>query len=269
MTGQRAALCADRVTWVAGGRPVLDGVSLSAPAGRFTGLLGPNGSGKSSLLRLLAGLSHPTSGTVTLDGTGLARIPRRALARRMAFVPQETATDTDMTVLEAVLLGRIPHRRALAATSAEDLRLAQEQLARLGLGPLAHRRWTTLSGGERQRVGLARALTQQPTHLLLDEPTNHLDVNHRLDLMEHLATTPCTVVAALHELDLAARYCDHLVLLHEGRVVAAGPAEHVLTAPTVARVFRVRATVRPGPDGRPELRLGPRGPRPTTATETG
>ncbi|WP_344748464.1 ABC transporter ATP-binding protein [Streptosporangium vulgare] len=196
------------------------------PAGRFTGLIGPNGSGKSTLLRLLAGLLRPRAGTVLLDGRRLGELPRREVARRLAVVAQEVSTDIDMTVADVVALGRIPHRSPLALIGRDDLRDAretEEALERCGLAGWGGRRWSTLSGGERRRVGIARALAQRPTELLLDEPTNHLDIHHQLDLLRMLSRAPATVVAALHDLNLAARYCDHLLLLEAGRLVASGP----------------------------------------------
>ncbi|MEV4171229.1 ABC transporter ATP-binding protein [Nonomuraea sp. NPDC049709] len=244
------------VTWTAQGRPVVDGITVDITPGGLTGLLGPNGSGKSTFLRLLAGLLRPHGGAVLLDGHDLNRLPRREVARRMAVVAQEVSTDVELTVLDVVLLGRIPHRGRLAASAgAGDLSHARRALRRCGLAALERRRWSTLSGGERQRVNIARALAQEPTELLLDEPTNHLDIAHQLALLDLLATTPVTVVTALHDLNLAAQYCDHLLLLHEGRLIAAGPPGQVLTEDTVERVYHVRAEIIASATGRPSLRF--------------
>ncbi|KAB8194649.1 ATP-binding cassette domain-containing protein [Nonomuraea phyllanthi] len=253
------SLRAHDVTWTAQGRPVIDGVTVEIPPGGHTALLGPNGSGKSTFLRLLAGLLRPEGGTVLLSGHDLHRLPRRAVARRMAVVAQEVSSEVEMTVLDVVLLGRIPHHRRLAAVAGEeDLTYARRALGRCGAAELEQRRWPTLSGGERQRVNIARALAQEPTELLLDEPTNHLDIAHQLALLDLLAAIPVTVVTALHDLNLAARYCDHLLLLHRGRLVAAGPPEQVLTGETVERVYGVRAEITTSPTGRPGLHfLGP------------
>ncbi|MGW4668346.1 ABC transporter ATP-binding protein [Streptosporangium sandarakinum] len=254
------SLDAHDLTWSAGGTPVIDGITVSIPQGRLTGLLGPNGSGKSTLLRLLAGLLRPRAGTVLLDGRRLGELPRREVARRLATVAQETSTDIDMTVADVVMLGRVPHRRGLAMVSHDDphdVLETEKALARCGLAGWGSRRWSTLSGGERQRVNIARALAQDPTELLLDEPTNHLDIHHRLDLLQMLADTPATVVASLHDLNLAARYCDHLLLMEAGRLVASGPPAQVLTEQWMERVYRIRATVSLSPDGRPHLRYAP------------
>ncbi|MFF0771625.1 ABC transporter ATP-binding protein [Nonomuraea wenchangensis] len=250
------SLHAHDVRWTAQGRPIVDGITVAFPRGGLTGLLGPNGSGKSTFLRLLAGLLRPRGGTVLLDGHDLDRLPRRDVARRLAMVAQEVSTDAELTVLDVALLGRIPHHRRLAApTGEDDLGHARRALRRCGVADLEHRRWSTLSGGERQRVNIARALAQEPTELLLDEPTNHLDIAHQLALLDLLAATPVTVVTALHDLNLAAQYCDQLLLLHEGRLVAAGPPGQVLTEKTVERVYRVRAEITRSAAGRPSLRF--------------
>ncbi|MEU4835165.1 ABC transporter ATP-binding protein [Streptosporangium sp. NPDC023615] len=259
------SLDAHDVTWSVDGTPIIDGITVSIPRGRLTGLLGPNGSGKSTLLRLLAGLLRPRRGTILLDGRRLGELPRREVARRLAMVAQETSTDIDMTVADVVMLGRIPHRTGLAMTGRDgprDVLETEKALARCGLAGWGGRRWSTLSGGERQRVTIARALAQDPTELLLDEPTNHLDIHHQLDLLRMLAGAPTTVVASLHDLNLAAQYCDHLLLMESGRLVASGPPARVLTERWMERVYRVRATVSLSPEGRPHLRYTPLAPAP-------
>ncbi|GAA3390543.1 ABC transporter ATP-binding protein [Cryptosporangium minutisporangium] len=228
--------------------------TLDAPSGSFVGLVGPNGSGKTSLLRLLAGLSRPDSGRILLDDVDRATLSRRALARRVAYVGQHTAPDADLTVRDVLLLARIPHRALLAPVTAADHEAVDDSLDRAGLSGYGPRDWASLSGGEQQRVNIARALLQRPDVLLLDEPTNHLDIRHQLELLDDLARSPLTVVAALHGLDLAARFCDRLVLLDAGRVVAAGPPVEVLTPERIAAVFGVAADVTLDEEGRPLLR---------------
>ncbi|MBT2897210.1 ABC transporter ATP-binding protein [Streptomyces sp. McG3] len=247
---------AHRLEWTVSGRAVVDGVTFTVPPGSFTGLIGPNGSGKSTVLRLLAGVLRPSTGQALLDGTDVATLKRRCVARRLALVAQETASEVEMTVAQVVMLGRSPHHRRGAATDS-DVRAVEQAMATMGVAALAERSWTTLSGGERQRASIARALAQETPALLLDEPTNHLDISHRLDLLEVLSHIDTTVVAALHELDLAARYCDHLVLLDAGRVVASGPPEAVLTPALLEQVYRVRATVGVGPDDRMNVHTAP------------
>ncbi|GAB2610850.1 ABC transporter ATP-binding protein [Streptomyces capparidis] len=247
-------LAADRVTRAADGRLILDGVCVSPAPGSVTGLLGPNGSGKSTLLRLLAGVLAPASGVVTLDGRALEQWGRRAVARRVAVVEQQADTQVELTVLDVVRLGRIPHRRAWAPPSPADEAAVRAALDRTGLTDRAGRLWRTLSGGERQRVQIARALAQEPRELLLDEPTNHLDVRHQLALLALVAELPVTSVVALHDLNLAAMYCDRVVVLDRGRVVAGGTPREVLTEELIAEVYGVRCAVAAGPGGRPHIR---------------
>jgi len=256
-------LDAARVSWSAGGRLILDGVEVAAPAGAVTGLLGPNGSGKSTLLRVLGGVQAPSDGgsgpgaRVVFAGADLLALPRRRRARTLAFVEQEASTDLPVTVLDAVLLGRIPHRSLLAGDSADDRAAARRALDDAGAAHLADREVTTLSGGERQRVHMARALAQEPALILLDEPTNHLDIAAQLDalrLLRDLADRGVTVLAALHDLQLAAQHCDHVVLLSGGRVVAAGDVRDVLVPELLDPVYGVRTEVLTHPrTGRPVL----------------
>ncbi|WP_217683895.1 ABC transporter ATP-binding protein [Streptomyces sp. KAI 90] len=249
-------LVADRVSRAFDGRLILDGVSLAPRPGSVTGLLGPNGSGKSTLLRLLSGVLAPASGVVTLDGRPLGDWGRRAVARRVAVVEQHADTLVELTVLDVVRLGRIPHRRAWASAGDADEDAVRTALERTGLTDRADRFWHTLSGGERQRVQIARALAQEPRELLLDEPTNHLDVQHQLELLNLIAELPVTSVVALHDLNLAAMYCDQVVVLRQGRVVAAGLPGDTLTESLIADVYGVRAEItRPGPDDRPHIRF--------------
>ena len=249
-------LHADRVSRRTDGRLILDGVTLAPEPGSTVGLLGPNGSGKSTLLRLLAGLLAPTAGVVTLDGTPLAARPRREVARRLAVVEQQADTQVELTVHDVVRLGRVPHRRVWTPASPHDEQAVTAALERTRLTDRATQPWHTLSGGERQRVQIARALAQEPRELLLDEPTNHLDIHHQLDLLNLVTGLPVTTVVALHDLNLAAMYCDRLVVLHEGRVRAAGTPEDVLTEQLIADVYGVRAEVgRDGPGRRPHVRF--------------
>ncbi|MFT7839719.1 ABC transporter ATP-binding protein [Saccharothrix sp. BKS2] len=248
-------LAADRVSRTAGGHLVLDGVAVECAPGTTLGLLGPNGAGKSTLLRVLAGVLAPATGVVTLDGTPLRELSRRAVARRVAVVEQQADTQVELTVLDVVRLGRIPHRRAWSAGTAEDAEAVREALAATGLTARAGQSWHTLSGGERQRVHLARALAQRPRELLLDEPTNHLDIAHQLDLLGLVAALPVTGVVALHDLNLAAMFCDRVVVLRAGRVVAAGSPGEVLTEELIADVYGVRAEVTADADGRPHVRF--------------
>lgn len=231
------------VSWTRSGRLVLDGVTLDPTPGATVGLLGPNGSGKSSLLRLMAGLDRADSGQVMLDGGDIHTIRRRQIARRIALVGQHADTDLDLTVLDVVRLGRIPHRGLFGGDPAADEAAIERALAAAGLAHKAADRWHTLSGGERQRSLIASALAQEPRELLLDEPTNHLDIAHQLEILTLVRALPVTAILALHDLNLAAMFCDALVVLDQGRVVATGPPAQVLTEDLIAEVYRVRCRV--------------------------
>jgi len=223
-------------------------VSVEISRGSLTGLLGPNGCGKTTLLRLLAGMFAPHTGTVTLNGTPLASLSRREVARHVAVVPQETHPAFDYTVMEMVLMGRHPHLGPLQLEGPADLALARDALAATGTEHLAHRAYMTLSGGEKQRVVIASALTQASEVLLLDEPTASLDLGYQLEVSALLSRLNrergVTMLLATHDLNLAAALCDRLVLMREGRVLAQGPTTDVLTAPMVRQIYGVVADVR-------------------------
>lgn len=267
MTEATGTLCAENVSWLAGGRRIVHDVDLSPQPGSTVGLIGPNGSGKSTLLRLLAGIRTPSSGTVTLDGEPLRKQKRKAAARRIAVVEQHADTGVDMRVRDVVRLGRIPHRSGWSAPSAADEEAVRTAVAHTRLTDRLDQSWHTLSGGERQRVQLARALAQQPDHLLLDEPTNHLDIQHQLELLSLVYRLPVTSVIALHDLNHAAMFCDQLLVLQGGRPFAAGPPTQVLTEPLIAEVYGVRAEVTGGgAAGHPAIRyLAPESVPPTVS----
>ena len=243
------------VRWRTGGKLVLDGVTITVAPGEMLGLLGPNGSGKSSLLRLMAGLRRPLAGAVTLDGQPVHGLSRRAMAQRIALVEQHAGTEAPVSVLDIVRLGRTPHRGALSGWTAADDSAVETALRETGLAEKRHQRWHTLSGGERQRVQIARALAQSPRELLLDEPTNHLDVRHQLEILTLVKRLPMTVVAALHDLNLAAMFCDRLLLLQEGRIAALGQPAEVLTRERILQVFGVRADVQPPTSACPTMHV--------------
>ena len=220
---------------------VLDAVSITASAGRVVGLIGPNGSGKSTALQLLYGALTPRTGSISLDGDFLRDLTRRQIARKVAVVVQERATELPYTVEEIVALGRLPHLRSFQRLSGSDRDIVREALERVSVGEFADRPFAQLSGGEKQRVLIARALAQQTPYLLLDEPTNHLDVRYQHELLRLVRTLDATIVIVLHDLNLAARYCDDLVLLSEGRVAASGAPHEVLTPTNIEQVYGVVA----------------------------
>ncbi|MEX8031965.1 ABC transporter ATP-binding protein [Microbacterium sp. 20-116] len=233
------------VRWTRGGALVVDDVSIRPEPGSTVGLLGPNGSGKSSLLRLLQGAARPDSGEVLLDDRPLGGWRRREVARSVAVVTQHAETDADIVVRDVVRLGRTPHRPVWGGSTTGDEAAIDAALERVGLTDKADRLWHTLSGGERQRAQIARALAQEPRELLLDEPTNHLDIRHQLDVLALVAALPVTSIIALHDLNLAATYCDSVLVLRAGRVVAAGAPAEVLTPALIADVYEVKARVIP------------------------
>ncbi|MGV9315115.1 ABC transporter ATP-binding protein [Streptomyces sp. NPDC003691] len=233
-----------------GHRPVLHDVNLEAGPGDIVGLVGPNGSGKSTLLRTVYRSLRPHRGVVRVDGDDVWGLTARGSARRTAAVLQDAGgSPAGMCVNEAVALGRTPHHGLVGRDSPEDHEAVEEALDLCGIRHMAERDITCLSGGERQRVLLARALAQRPRLLVLDELTNHLDVRARFELLDLIRGTGITTLAVLHDLDLAARLCDHLVALDEGRVVAAGPVLEVLTPELLRRVFGVAATADRHADG--------------------
>jgi iron complex transport system ATP-binding protein len=240
------------------GNHILKGVTLEAGAGKLVGVIGPNGSGKSTLLKCLYRQLAPQVGAVYLNGRDLSRETRRESAKQIGVVAQHNDKGFDFMVLDMVLLGRSPHKKPLERDTQQDYAIAQEALREVGLEELAHRSMATLSGGERQRVILARALAQQTPVLILDEPTNHLDVQYQLQLMELVKGLSRTVVAALHDLNLAAMYCQKLCLLEGGRVVAQGTPEEVLTPERIRAVYGVGAEVVSASDGHIRVLFYPR-----------
>ena len=229
-----------QVTVELGGRAVVRDVDLNIAEGEWVALIGPNGAGKTTLLRSIARLV-PFSGSIELDGRDTEGLARAELARLLAVVPQEPSTPPWMTVGEYVLLGRTPHLGPLAKEGLRDRGAAAEALARLDLLGYAERRLGTLSGGEKQRVVVARALAQEARIVLLDEPTASLDIGHQqqaLELLDALrAESGLTLVAAMHDLTLAAQYADRMVLLDDGRIVADGGPGDVLTEHLIARHY--------------------------------
>jgi iron complex transport system ATP-binding protein len=249
------------LTFGYGAAPVVRGVSLEVPSGGFVGIIGPNGSGKTTLLRLLAGTRKPQHGTVTLDGVPLGAIRRGEIARRLAVVPQETHLAFDYTVLEVVLMGRYPHLGPLEIEGPRDIELARKALAATGTSFLEERPFATLSGGEKQRVVIAAALAQITADsrtpgpsdprtlsvLLLDEPTAALDLKYQLETASLLRglhdAHALSIVVSTHDLNFAAALCESLVMLREGRVLASGGVDEVLTTAMVRELYGVEADV--------------------------
>ncbi len=220
---------------------VLTSVDFNAAQGELIGVIGPNGSGKTTLLRAISRILRPKVGTILLDDRDILKMKDREFSRNFAVVPQDTAVNFDFSALDVVLMGRNPHLGRLELETDKDLSIAKRSMELTNCWHLSERPITELSGGERQLVIIARALTQEPRVLLLDEPTSHLDINYQIEIMELLKrlTTQegLIVIAVIHDLNLAAQYCDRLALLHKGQIAAAGTQEEVLTAANIKKAF--------------------------------
>lgn len=226
-----------------GGASVLKGIDIALKNQEFVGVLGPNGSGKSTLLKCLYRVLKPTGGTVFLDGQELHQYKPKESAKKVAVVAQHNHSFFDFSVGEVVMMGRSPHKKAMEQDNKEDYRIVKEALRTVQMEGCEKRSFSTLSGGEQQRVMVARALAQQTDCLILDEPTNHLDIKYQLQLMELIKKLELTVISAIHDLNIAAMYCDRLYLLHEGRIVAQGTPEQVLTETRIRQVYAVNSRV--------------------------
>ena len=259
-----AALTLSAVRFSYGGwkghAPLLDDVSFQIGTGEIVGLLGRNGSGKTTALRLIMGTLRPASGVIRVAGRARRDWGRRDLARRLALVPQELEVAFDFTVEELVLLGRAPHVGWLRGHTAADHDAARTAMHAVGIGDFAPRPYRQLSGGEKQRVALAMALAQESRVLLLDEPTHNLDLAQQAAFFEALrrltAERGLSVLAVIHDVNLASLWCDRLLMLAEGRIVAGGTPETVLTEDNLRRCYGVQARILPHPEnGRPQVFL--------------
>jgi iron complex transport system ATP-binding protein len=231
------------ISWGVAGAQIVREVTLTCPSGGCVGLIGPNGSGKSSLLRCIYRVLPPDTGTIHLGSDDVWQLSARQAAQQISVVLQEPGGEFDFSVREIVLMGRAPHKTLFERDSAEDLRIIEEALAKVDMFAFAERSFLTLSGGEKQRVLLARALAQQTRFLVLDEPTNHLDIRYQLEVLDLVRGLGVTTIAALHDLNLAALYCDWLYVLKAGALVASGPPEAVLTPELILDVYGVQSEV--------------------------
>ena len=231
-----------------GGSHILKGVSIEVSDKDFVGIIGPNVSGKSTLLKSIYRVLTPQSGTVFLDGNALNSYKPKESARKMAVVAQHNYYNFEFSVQDVVLMGRAPHKKAMERDNADDYRIVREALEKVNMGGFAQRSFSTLSGGEQQRVILARALAQQTQCLILDEPTNHLDIKYQLQLMDIVRSLRLTVVSAIHDLNIAAMYCNKLFVLQNGRIIAFGPPKQVLTREFIRQVYEVEAKLYTDPE---------------------
>ena len=237
---------------------VLKNVTFTLDRGEFLGLIGPNGSGKSTLLKIINGVHLPQKGQVLFEAREVSSWSRKTLAQRMAVVAQETALEFPLTVLELVLMGRYPHLGALQFESDRDLAIAREAMELVDVSHLQQRRAMDLSGGERQRAIVARALSQQPICLLMDEPTAFLDLRHQIDLFsltrELVRKDNLGALVISHDINLAAQFCDRLLLLDRGQIAMQGPSEQVILPEHLERVYGCRLLVDESPiSGKPRV----------------
>lgn len=226
-----------------GAREILKGVSIESGSREFIGIIGPNGSGKSTLLKCIYRILKPNDGAVYLGGESLYQMSVKDSAKKMAVVAQHNYYNFDFSVREVVLMGRSPHKRTLERDGAADYKIVDEALKTVQMEAFADRSFSTLSGGEQQRVILARALAQQTPALILDEPTNHLDITHQLLLMKLVKQLDVTIISAIHDLNIAAAYCDKIYVLKNGQIVGQGSPRQVLTPEFIREIYNVDAEI--------------------------
>ncbi len=228
---------------VLSGNHILKGIDFHAGNQELIGIIGPNGSGKSTFLKCVYRVLQPTNGAIFLDGKDLKKHTFKESAKKIAVVAQHNYYNFEFSVRDVVLMGRAPHKRALDRDNADDFQIVKESLETVGMLSFADRSFSTLSGGEQQRVILARALAQQTPCLILDEPTNHLDIKYQLQLMDLVRGLDRTVIAAIHDLNIAAMYCDRLYAVKQGQIVGEGSPETLLTPEFIRDVYEVDSEV--------------------------
>lgn len=224
-----------------GGKEILKDISFDVHPKEIVALIGPNGSGKSTLLKCIYRVLQPDKGAAYLGGADVHKTAPREIAKREAVLAQHNQAGFDFPVLDAVLMGRAPYKGILEGYDQEDQRIAKEALDFVGMGDMAQRSLASLSGGERQRVMLARAIAQQTPVLILDEPTNHLDIRYQLEVMERVREAGRTVIAAIHDLNIAARYADRMIAIQKGEIQAIGTPQEILTSAFIRTLYGVEA----------------------------
>jgi len=233
------------------GQKILRNLNLRIRDGEFVGIIGPNGAGKSTLLKIMDGILRPSAGQCWLQGKHLSAIPRKSLARMIGYVPQEFSIAFDFTVQEVVSMGRFPYLSAFGREGLQDYRVIESAMKATEVWELRQRKFNTLSGGEKQRVILASALAQEPRILLLDEPTSALDIKHQVHFLEILSelqqTENMTVVIATHDINLASQFCQRLIILKNGKIVAQGAPEDVITKDLILKVYELEVEIVPHP----------------------
>lgn len=231
-----------------GGKNAVENISLHVKKGEFVGLIGPNGGGKSTVLKNIYRAITPDSGSIMLDGEDLLKMPYKKSACRMAVVGQENEVPFDFSVEEIVAMGRSPRKKLFDIDTAADKHMVHHALEHLGMEGMAKRNYLSLSGGEKQRVMLARAVAQECDFFVLDEPTNHLDISYQLEIFDFIKRLNITVLAAIHDLNMAALYCDRIYVLKDGKIVLCGTPEEVFTPENIYNVYGVHAKVSKNPE---------------------
>ncbi len=234
---------ANNVDITLGSAHILKSISIMAQNKKFVGIIGPNGSGKSTLLKCIYRVLKPESGAIYIDDTEINKMSYKESAKKMAVVSQHNFYNFDFTIEEVVLMGRSPHKKTMERDNAEDYRIVNECLEKVGMENFKGRSFSTLSGGEQQRIILARALAQQTECIILDEPTNHLDIKYQLQLLDIVKSLNLTVISAIHDLNIAAMYCDYLYAVKNGQVVYQGTVEEILTPKIIKELYEVDSEV--------------------------
>lgn len=222
---------------------IVDNATLHVDEGEFVGLIGPNGSGKSTLLKSIYRVMKPDSGDISIDESSLLDMSMKESALALAVVTQHNYYNFDFKVSEVVFMGRTPHKKSMEMDNSEDLRIVEDALSKVNMLDLKDRSFSSLSGGEQQRIILARALAQQTPCLILDEPTNHLDIKYQLEVLDIVKSLGCTAICALHDLNLAAQYCDRIYIMKDGHIVANGTPQEVITESMIQEIYGVKASV--------------------------
>ncbi|MDV2685218.1 ABC transporter ATP-binding protein [Alkalihalophilus sp. As8PL] len=236
-------LTVDQLSTTIEQKSIIDQITMFVESGQFVGIIGPNGSGKSTLLKTIYRILRPNAGLVSLNNEDILKFSHKEFARSMAVVAQEGSAPFDFTVEEIVLMGRSPHKRFFERDTLEDAYFTRTALVKVGLEGYSDRSFSTLSGGEKQRVLIARALVQKASFLILDEPTNHLDIHHQLHILDIIRKLGVSTLAAIHDLNLAAAYCDVIYVINEGEIVKHGTPSEVVTRSMLKEIFKVDCTV--------------------------
>ncbi len=223
---------------------IVSDVTLEVREGEFVGLIGPNGCGKSTLLKNIYRVLSPDSGTVYLNGNEILKMGSKELAREMSVMIQENNVEFDMNVLDMVLLGRYAHKKMLGGTGGEDLKIARCALEEVGMSEYEERSFLSLSGGEKQRILIARALAQQADFIVLDEPTNHLDIQYQFQIMDILKRQNITVFSSVHDLNIAAYYCDRIIVMKHGKILTSGTPEEILTGELIEELYHIDSEIK-------------------------